>query len=126
MPYRVEYDGERDLVVLEYEGTVDTATAQEGATVASDAAFRQDTNRVLVDLRDADLALSADDMRGLPAAISDALAEWSIPVRAFRRAIVVSDRWEDYRLFEQVATGEGWTTRVFDSVDEARKWLAQD
>jgi hypothetical protein len=56
---------------------------QDGATAASDAAFLQDTNRVLVDPRDADLALSADDLERLPAAISDALAECNLAVRAF-------------------------------------------
>jgi hypothetical protein len=92
----------------------------------SDAAFRQDTHRVLVDLRDVDLAMSTDELQRLPKDISDALARWRIPVGAFKRAIVVSDDWEDYRLFEEAALKQGWNTRVFDSIDDARTWLALD
>ena len=126
MPYTVEYNIDGDYVALKYDGTVDVSWAREGATVASDFAFRQDTNRILVDLRSVDLGMSSEELRLLPGEISDALSHLNLQVGVFRRALVISRNWEEYLGFESAAVSEGWTTRTFDSVEEARKWLGED
>jgi hypothetical protein len=126
MSFSVRYHEDGDYVVIRLEGTIDAETAQHSATAGSDLAFRQDTNRVLVDLRRVEFGMGAEELCELPAQIADAMAQRSMPVQAFRRAILFSDQAEECRTFETAALNEGWNTRAFDSIDEAERWLDQD
>jgi hypothetical protein len=122
----VTYDEENDLVVLAYGGFIDVDTVREAAVIAADMAFRQDTTRILVDCREVDLAMSAEDLEYLPIAIAKALSRQGIPVSALRRAVVFARDWEDYVTIESAAVAQQQTMRIFESLDEAKKWLAQD
>jgi hypothetical protein len=122
----VTYDEKHDLVVLAYGGVIDVDTVREAAVIAADTAFRQDTTRILVDCRDVDLAMSAEDLEYLPIAIAKALSRQGIPVSALRRAVVFARDWEDYVAIEAATAGQGQHMRVFESLDEAKAWLAQD
>jgi hypothetical protein len=126
MSYSVEYDEQHDVAVIAYSGVIDTDVVREAAVLAADTAFRQDTTRILVDCRDVELAMSADELQSLPSEIAGALSRQGIPVTALRRAVVFARDWQDYVTIESAAAAQQQTMRIFESLDEAKAWLTRD
>jgi hypothetical protein len=124
MSHSVKYDEDAHLTVVSYYGRVDLSAIREGASEAARIAKEHDCFLVLIDCREAALALSTLDIHGLPKMLSDVLAALGIQIHRFKRAIVVSQDIEDFSFFETVTQNRSQNAVMFRDVDEARKWLS--
>ncbi len=74
--------------------------------------------RLLTDMRDVDLRLSAVHIFGVPDMMSKAGLRSNV-----RRAMVFAKDARDYRFYEDVSVNRGHFLRVFQDVDTAMEWL---
>ncbi|MHC4532978.1 MAG: hypothetical protein ACYS6K_03410 [Planctomycetota bacterium] len=130
MSFNVYYDSERNCVFVSIEGDFDMEQAKELAQEAVKQATAHNCKRLLNDLRKANVKLSTIEIYDLPAYISDAGLD-----RLCKRALIVSQDFDDYKFFENVSSNQGHLVEVFaDSdefsifrnVDEAQDWLGLD
>ncbi|MHC4243534.1 MAG: hypothetical protein ACYS3N_16910 [Planctomycetota bacterium] len=130
MSYNVYYDSERDCVFASMEGDIDIKQAKEFAHEATKLISAHNCRRLLNDLRKANMKLSTIEIYDLPTYISDAGLD-----RLCKRALVVSQDFEDYKFFENVSSNHGHLVEVFadsdefsifQNVDKAQDWLGLD
>ena len=77
----------------------------------------------LGDYREAKLRLSTLEIHGLPEMLSAILDSAGLRITKFRRAIVVAKDLKDYHFFETVNANRGQSSKIFQDIDEAKKWL---
>ena len=130
MSYNVYYDSERDCVFASMEGDIDINEVKEFAQEVVKQTTAHDCRRLLNDLRKANFKLSTIEIYDLPTYISDAGLN-----RLCKRALIVSQNFEDYKFFENVSSNHGHLLKIFTDSDEfsifrkvekAEEWLGLD
>jgi hypothetical protein len=121
MPYKVTYDAERDCIVTRIDGKLDMPVAKEFLAELARVISTSGSERVLVDLRGAELTLSIGDLyfaARLPseAGILD-------PVKSV--VLVPEKDWPKYRFLEKAARDRGQMVRMLIDPDEASGWLME-
>jgi len=118
MPYSVDYDKETDCIYVSVEGELNLSLfdsmAEDVARCLSECGCR----RVLNDLRGARLMGSVVDIYFMP--------EHAMKVgitRAVKRALVISGTFSRFHFLETVFINQGNIVQLFDSIDEAKRWL---
>jgi mevalonate pyrophosphate decarboxylase len=121
MSYEVTYDAERDCIVTRIDGKLDTPVAEEFLAEVARVISTSGCERILDDLRGAELTLSTGELYFAPRLVSEA----GIP-REIRSAIIVTERdWPKYSFLELVARNQAHTVKVFIDPDEAGRWLME-
>ncbi|MDD2923357.1 MAG: hypothetical protein PHQ36_13820 [Anaerolineales bacterium] len=99
---------------------------KEVALKVARIAEEQDCFLSLGDYREATVILSTMDIYDLPKIISDTLALAGLPAHKFKRAIIPPKISEDFYFFETVTLNRGQNTKLFQDVEEAKKWLFEE
>lgn len=121
MPYTITYDSRRNCIVTEIDGALDVPVAKEIAAEVIRAISTSDCRRVLVDLRESELALSVTELYHA----SRIAAAAGVP-ESIKRAVVVPENGPfTYDFFETVLQNLGKGVRVFTGLDEANRWLVE-
>ena len=119
MPHKVVYDPEGGCIKAWNSGRFDEGVAREIAAGVTQALSTSDCKRVLIDLRESELALSIVDLYRASRMASAA----GIP-RSIKRAIIVpKENLVAYDLFKMVSQNIGKGVRAFTDPDEAIRWL---
>jgi hypothetical protein len=121
MSYEITYDAERDCIVTRIDGWLDVPVAKDFLAELARVISTSGCERILEDLRGAELMLSMVDLYFA----SQMPSEVGIPP-AIKSAIVVAE--EDrrkYSFLETVARNRGRIVGVFSDPDEASRWLME-
>jgi hypothetical protein len=78
----------------------------------------------LSDYREAELDLSVVELYDVPRIISRESASQGLLANKFKRAIVVKRDLQDFSFFETVTLNSGQNAKLFQDLDEAKKWLS--
>ena len=116
--FSVHYDEECDCLVGSFEGILNQETLKEYSIEVAKTASKHDFRYFLNDLRKADVDFSSIEIINIPGIFHAAGLDISL-----RRAIVLSTRLNNYRLFETVANTRGFNVKVFTDLNKAMKWL---
>jgi hypothetical protein len=69
--------------------------------------------------------LSTLEIYALPKIIADIATSLGINVYKIKRAVVASSDSDDLRFKENVTVNQGQHLRIFQNIDQARKWLLE-
>jgi hypothetical protein len=121
MPYKITYDPGCACIKAWNSGAFDNGVAREIVAEVIRAVSTSDCKRVLIDLRESELALSMTELYSASRIASAAGVPESI-----KRAVVVAEKDSvAYDFFETVLRNIGKGVRVFTDPDEANRWLME-
>ncbi|MHC4842359.1 MAG: hypothetical protein ACYTFM_13140 [Planctomycetota bacterium] len=127
MSYKIRYDAKSGCVYSCIEGEVDKETIEEYAVEIVKVLQEHSCLRSLNDMRKAKVKLSTMEIYDLPIYLEN--LEYD---RLVKRAIVVSQDFEDYRFYETVSHNYGHLVEIFSDSDKfnlfrdmekAKEWL---
>lgn len=126
MKYSVTFDEPTRITVIKYSGMADASDIEEAACEAARYAQTHQCKKVLIDVSDMQWTLSTKNIYDLPKSMAKAMREKGIELGTFKRALVVSTQSGEADFLETVSVNVGQQVKVFDDVDKARAWLAND
>lgn len=118
MPYSVEYDKKTDCIYVSVEGEFNLSSFNSMAADVAQCLSECGCRRILNDLRHARLMGSIVDIYSMP--------ERAMKVgitRAVKRALVISGTFSRFHFLETVFINQGNIVRLFNSIDDAKRWL---
>jgi hypothetical protein len=121
MPVSIGYQPDKRAVVIVSTGTVTLDELGCQSPLAVYLLKQHSATRMLVDYRDAQVQVSTLDVYALPERY-EALGL----SRSVRIAVVLPRGLDDTELFEfytDVTHNRGYMTRLFESVEDAQRWL---
>ena len=123
MPWTVEYEPERALVVVTGSGKMSDEDASAQTTEAICYLKQNQANAILVDYSDAVSEVSLPTLYWLPDYSSELGAPWNLRV-----AVLLPPtryRLESCHFFELVCKNAGYNVRLFATKEAAEAWLAE-
>lgn len=126
MSHTMIFNSEQHIIEIRYQGIITFDEIKE--TFSEAVRLMQDVNCFLTmgDYRSAKVMLSTMEIHQLPKLITDLLAPSGIAPYQLKRAFVVAKDLEDFHFFETVTHNSGQLAKIFQNVDEAKKWLLQE
>ena len=123
MPHTIFYNSESHSIETKYQGIITFNEIRE--TFSEAIQIAQDVNCFLTlgDYRNANVNLSTLEIHRLPKVISDILAPSGIAPHKLKRAFVVAKNLDDFHFFETVTLNNGQLAKIFQDIDEAKRWL---
>jgi len=125
MPHTMIYNLELHIIETKYQGIVTLKEIKE--TISEAIQIIQDVNCFLTlgDYRNAKVNLSTLEIHQLPKLMSDVLTQSGIAPHKLKRAFVIAKDLDDFHFFETVTLNNGQMAKIFQDIDEAKKWLLQ-
>jgi len=119
------YNSGLHIIEIKYQGIITFDEVKE--TFSEAVRMIQDANCFLTlgDYRSAKVNLSTLEIHKLPKVIADLLAPSGITPYKLKRAFVVAKDLEDFYFFETVTLNNGQHAKIFQNMDDAKKWLLQ-
>ena len=123
MPHTVTYNPETHIVETKAHGNLTLEEAKELIFDIGQACAENNCFLCLSDYRDVTLKLSTLDIYSIPQILSDKLASMGLPANKVKRAVVIAKDIRDFEFFETVTINRGQNIKLFQDIDEAKKWL---
>jgi hypothetical protein len=123
MPHTITYNSKESVIEINIQGDLFLNEIKEIVTEVIQIAKEQNCLLVLNDMRESTMQLSIVEIYELPKIILDISVSLGLDVRKFKRAFVAEKDLKDYDFFETVTFNRGQHAKLFDDVDEAKKWL---
>ncbi len=121
MPFSVTYDKETDCIFVTVEGNLNLSLLDRMAAEVSRYIDEYGCRRILNDLRHAKLVEPTIDIYSMP---NHALKAGV--TRSAQRALVVNGTFSEFRFLETVFINRGNIVRLFNNIDDARRWLSSE
>jgi hypothetical protein len=123
MPWRVEYEPEKGMVVVTASGEIRNEDATAQAADAIRLAKRNQASLVLLDYSEALSEVSLPSLYELP----DYFSQRGMPWNARVAVVLPRTRYriETYQFFELVSRNAGYNLKLFETNAAAETWLAQ-
>ena len=123
MPWTVEYEPERALVVVTGSGKMSDEDATAQTTEAICFLKQNHSNAILVDYSEAVSEVTLSNLYWLPDYSSELGAPWNIQVAVLLPR--TQYRLESFQFFELVCKNAGYNVRLFEAKEVAEAWLAE-
>lgn len=117
MPFQVSYDPQRECVFAHLEGEVDRRTYVIFGEQVVHEATSHSSLRILADLRDARLQMTAFEIYDIPSVLERAGID-----RLCRRAILISRDFEDWAFYATASRNRGHLVEIFSDADPADRF----
>lgn len=125
MSHEIIYNSGEKIIEVKTQGNI---TADDMTTTLSEAFQALKDNNctlLLADFRESSMHLSTLEIYALPKIIADIATSLGINVYKIKRAVVTSSDSDDLRFKENVTVNQGQHLRIFQNIDQARKWLLE-
>lgn len=123
MAHTVTYNTDLHAIDMKVYGNLDLSEAKEIISEIIQIGVEKNCFLCLSDYREATVDMSILEIYGVPKIISGMLTQSEISAHKFKRAIVVKKDWKDFHFFETVTLNSGQNAKLFQDIDEAKKWL---
>ena len=123
MTHTVTYNPALGVIETVAQGNLNLSEAKEIMSAITQIAMEQDCFVCLSDYRKATIAMSTFEIYEIPNILSEIVTSFGLPPSKFKRAIIADKSLEDYQFFETVTLNMGQHIRLFQDMDEAKKWL---
>ena len=123
MPWTVEYEPERALVLVTGSGNMRDEDATAQTTEAICFLKQNHSNAILVDYSEAVSEVTLSNLYWLPDYSSELGAPWNIQVAVLLPR--TQYRLESFQFFELVCKNAGYNVRLFEAKEVAEAWLAE-
>jgi hypothetical protein len=127
MAHTIKYNPEEQIIEIIAQGTVNLDEFNEIVSQGIQLAKEKECFHILGDYRNVTVvSLSTLEIYDLPKMLSGISASTGIDASRFRRAIVVAPKdAADAEFAETVAVNRGQNAKIFQDIDEAKKWLSE-
>jgi hypothetical protein len=125
MAHTVRYNPDLQIIVTWTQGEVTLSESKEIISEIIQLAVAQNCFLCLGDFRDETIKLSTLEIYDLPKIISNASTAQGIPASRFKRAIVVKQGWNDFHFYETVTLNHRQNIKLFEDIEEAKRWLLE-
>ena len=125
MSHTTTYNSETHVIETKVQGNLILAEAKEIISKIVHVAKENSCFLCLSDYREAEISLSTVEIYDVPKIISDISASQGLRAADFKRAIVVKKDLKNFRFFETVTLNSGQNAKLFQDIDEAKKWLSE-
>jgi hypothetical protein len=125
MTHRVAYNPELGVIETIAQGTLTLSEAKEIISEIAYIAIEKNCFLCLSDYREATMDMSTLQIHDVPKVLSKLVTSLGLHPSQFRRAIVAEKGFQDYHFFETVTLNAAQNIRLFQDMDEAKKWLLQ-
>jgi hypothetical protein len=125
MSHSVWHESADNITFIRYEGVVDFAALQAGATDAARLAIGNDCRRILIDCRQAELAFTTLEIYQLPTELTQLLSSSGRSIHDFSRALLIAHHTPDFTFLETVMQNRLHNMTLFFTEEAARAWLLQ-
>ena len=126
MTHTVTYNPELGVIETVAQGNLNLSEAKEIISAITQIAIEKDCFLCLSDYRKATIEMSTLQIYDIPKILSDIVTSFGLPPRKFKRAIIAEKGVNDYQFFETVTLNMGQQAKLFQDMDEARKWLCEE
>lgn len=125
MSHTIIYNSESQAVEVKIQGKLSSHEVKGIVSELFQIAKVNNCYLILNDSREAILNLSTMDIYELPKIISDIAASMGLKIHHFQRAAVVVRDYDEFKFFENVTFNQGQNLKLFQDIDEAKKWLSE-
>jgi len=123
MPHTITYNSEMHILEANIQGDYLVDEAKQLMLETLKMIEEHDCFRILIDVRDAELKLSAWEIYSASLNFSEAAIASDLPILKTKRAIVVTEESKDTKYVETLFAKRGHRVKLFQDVDEAKEWL---
>lgn len=123
MVHTIFYNPETHIIEVKITGDLDNSDTDEIISAIVQTAMENNCFLCLADYRHAVLNLSTFQIFEVPEKISQAFAQFEIHPVKLKRAIVVANNLKDFYFYETATLNSGQNIKLFQDIDEAKKWL---
>jgi hypothetical protein len=125
MSFTTIYNSETHFIETIVQGNLALNEAKEIISKIIQVAKENGCFLCLSDYREAEIKLSTFEIYAVPKIISDISASQGIPADKFKRALIVKKDLENFYFLETVTLNSGQNAKLFQDIDEAKKWLSE-
>lgn len=118
MSYSVIYDDINDYIIVSVVGKLNHSLLENIAKDAAAEIKKHNCDRILTDLRFAKLSASPTNVYKMPKIAKEAGIHVNI-----KRALLVRVNDKEFDFLETVFINQGNLVRMFDNLNDAKKWL---
>ena len=125
MTHLVAYNSELGVIETIAQGKLTLSEAKEIISEIAHIAIEKNCFLCLSDYREATMEMSTFQIHEVPKVLSSIVTSLGLRPSQFRRAILAEKSFQDYYFFETVTLNAAQNIRLFQDMDEAKKWLFQ-
>ena len=125
MPHTVTYNLETHILEANIEGDYVVDEAKHLMLETLKMIEEYDCYRILIDVRNAEIKLSNWEMYSTSLKFSEAAMAADLLLLKTKRAIVVTEESKNAKYVETLFVKRGHRVKLFQDIDEAKKWLLQ-
>ena len=123
MTHTVTYNPALGVIETVAQGDLTSSEAKEIISEISQIAVEKDCFLCFSDYRNATIEMSTLQIYDIPKTLSGIVTSFGLRPSKFKRAIIAEQGSKDYQFFETVTLNKGQHIRLFQDMDEAKKWL---
>lgn len=125
MPHTVIYNPEEHIIEWKVQGSFALAEVKEIAYEIAIIAKEKGCFCGLGDFLEAKANLTTLEIYELPKILLEIYASAGVDRRKFKEATVMVNDLKDFTFFETVTANQMQNQKVFQNIDEAKKWLSK-
>jgi hypothetical protein len=123
MTHTVTYHPALGVIETVAQGNLTLSEAKEIISEITQLAVEKDCFLCFSDYRKATMEMSTTQIYDIPEILSGIVTSFGLRPSKFKRAIIADKSLKDYQFFETVTLNMGQHIRLFQDIDEAKKWL---
>lgn len=126
MNYNIIHNPETDIILVTAHGDMTLEKMIELYTEILNTIKKTNSYLLLSDHRDVRVKMSTIELYNLPQAFEDSSTKTGVDVHKIKRAIIPSERKEDFLFYETLFANRGQSLiKIFNNAVEATKWLTE-
>jgi hypothetical protein len=125
MAHTVTYNSASHVIKTKAQGNLTLNEAKEIISKIVQVAKESNCFLCLSDYREAEINMSAFEIYDVPKIISAVSESQGLLANNFKRAIVVKKGLKNFLFYETVTLNSGQHAKLFQDIDEAKKWLSK-
>ena len=125
MTHTVTYNPALGVIETVAQGNLNLSEAKEIISAITQIAVEKDCFLCLSDYREATIAMSTLQIYEIPKILSTIVTSSGLRPSRFKRAIIAEKSSKDYQFFETVTLNMGQHIKLFQDIEEAKRWLVE-
>lgn len=125
MPHTIIHNPQEHYLEMKAWGSLMMDEAGEIISELLQAVKENNCPLILSDYRQATMDLSVAEIYLLPNKIAEKASSMELSGHKIKRALVAEEGSQNFHFFETVTVNRGQPTKLFSTMDEAKKWLLQ-
>jgi len=125
MAHTLTYNADLNILELKVQEILDLSEIRQITSESVQLVKKHNCFLLLSDFREATLKLSVFEIYETPKIIAEIFDASGLPIYQVKRAVVAARDLADFGFFETVTKNQMQNAKLFQDVEEAKKWLLE-